>query len=461
MPRILVRSHKNPFTVADAEATRERNLIGSNTGNLVFSQAVFRLLSTPDNRLKTSGVASQKPSRINAYDHVVIPLANAFRPKYVETLQALTHVIEQVKVPVTVVGVGAQADLEGEQSGADWVDPVTKRFVAAVLDHSPSIGVRGEFTRDYLRGLGFGDEHVKVIGCPSMFMYGPDLRIEKKVEALTPDSPIALNISPYVHAMGPISLDHAARYPNLVYMGQNVQTLSLMLDGTYPGRHARMAKVGAPVSLNHPLIRENRVRFFLDPKTWFDHLAQYDFAFGTRIHGNIASLLAGTPAVLLAHDSRTLELADYHQIPHRVISELPDRPDAATLYAEADWSKLNEGHAARWEEFSAFLHEHGLTHVYDEGQDASQFDERLAATEFPPPVETLMGLPPEELYAMKHALIAQRQELHAAYAEAAAARKARHHHRAPAPPPTLRRRLKKRLRHLLRGAARQKPAGSK
>ena len=50
MPRILVRSHKNPFTVADAETTRASNLIGSNTGNLVFSQAVFRLLSTPDNR---------------------------------------------------------------------------------------------------------------------------------------------------------------------------------------------------------------------------------------------------------------------------------------------------------------------------------------------------------------------------------------------------------------------------
>ena len=39
MARILIRSHKNPFTVADAETTLERNLIGSNTGNLVFSQA--------------------------------------------------------------------------------------------------------------------------------------------------------------------------------------------------------------------------------------------------------------------------------------------------------------------------------------------------------------------------------------------------------------------------------------
>ncbi len=120
MPRILVRSHKNPFTVADAETTRASNLIGSNTGNLVFSQAAFRLLSTPDTELSTSGVC-QRPSRreINdRFDHVVIPLANAFRPRYVNTLKALTARHRKVKVPVTVVGVGAQADLEGEQDAA-------------------------------------------------------------------------------------------------------------------------------------------------------------------------------------------------------------------------------------------------------------------------------------------------------------------------------------------------------
>ena len=109
-------------------------------------------------------------------------------------------------------------------------------------------------------------------------------------------------------------------------MGQNMQTLALMLDGKLPGQNTPgWPSTGVPVSSKHPLIRENRVRFFLDPKTWFDHLAQYDFSFGTRIHGNIAALLAGTPAVLLAHDSRTLELADYHQIPHRVIDQLPER----------------------------------------------------------------------------------------------------------------------------------------
>jgi hypothetical protein len=234
-------------------------------------------------------------------------------------------------------------------------------------------------------------------------MYGPNLKVERKAESLSQDSAIAFNVSPYVPQMGPISLYAAEHLPNLVYMAQNIQTLELMLYGSYPKgkKMTAMAASGAPITLDHPLSRSDRVRFFLDPKTWFDHLAEYDFSFGTRIHGNIAALLGGTPALLLAHDSRTLELAEYHEIPHRTITSIEEDADAISLYAESDWNRLNKAHPDRWDSFAAFLEDHRLTHVYEEGQDASAFDERLAATEFPPPVRTLMGFSPEELYEMR------------------------------------------------------------
>ena len=54
---------------------------------------------------------------------------------------------------------------------------------------------------------------------------------------------------------------------------------------------------------------------FLDPWTWMDYLAGFDFAFGTRIHGTITALVSGTPGYLFAHDSRTLELARYFDDP--------------------------------------------------------------------------------------------------------------------------------------------------
>ena len=44
--------------------------------------------------------------------------------------------------------------------------------------------------------------------------------------------------------------------------------------------------------------------------------------------------------------------------------------------------RLNKAHPDRWDTFAAFLEEHRLTHVYDEGQHTSAFDDRLAATEF-------------------------------------------------------------------------------
>jgi hypothetical protein len=436
MPQILIRAHKDPFTVVDADTTYRRNLIGNNAGNLVFSQAVYRLLSTPDAALETSGLAGSQRRVINSrFDHVVIPLANAFRLSYIERLDALSSLIEQLTIPVSLLGVGSQASLDGTYRPADRVKPAATRFVRAVLNRSPSIGVRGEQTRDYLKSLGFGDEHVKVIGCPSMFMYGPDLHVEKKVESLTLDSPIALNVSPYVTEMGPISLYAAEHFPRLVYMAQNIQTLELMLYGTYPESKSKAAMVASdvPITLEHPLIRSDRVRFFLDPQTWFEHLAHYDFSFGTRIHGNIAALLAGTPALLFAHDSRTLELAEYHEIPHRTITSIEDDADPISLYAECDWNALNKAHPDRWDTFASFLKEHRLTHVYEEGQDASAFEDRIAATEFPPPVRTLMGFPPEELYEMRRTVTDLGRELHVASNDingAARARSRKLHHRA-------------------------------
>lgn len=411
MPRIVVRAHKHPFAVVDAETTYLRNLIGNNTGNLVFSQAVHRLLSTAENELASSTLLTESAGALNAeVDHVVIPLANAFRPDFVSRLDAISTLVEGLRVPVTVVGVGAQASLAGQQKSTDTVTAATRRFVRAVLERSPSIGVRGEFTRDYLRSLGFGDEHVEVIGCPSMFMWGPELAVERKVDALTPSSPIAFNVSPYVGRMGPLSRHCAERYPNLVYMGQNIQTLELLLYGTYPTGKSTMAAGGAPVTLEHPLIRQGRTRFFLDPQTWIDHLTGYDFSFGTRIHGNIAALLAGTPALLLAHDARTLELAEYHEIPHRLITDIDATSDPVELYAETSWERLTRGHPARWDRFSAFLAEHRLAHVYTAGQDPNAFDRELAALDFPPPVEPLVEAP-LALYELRRNLRDVREEL--------------------------------------------------
>ena len=377
--RILLRAHQNPFDSHSALETLLRNRIGDNVGNLLFSHAGYRLLSTPSTQIDTSRVFHLPAEEVNEkYDAVVLPLANAFRKAFLPELERLTQLIEGLTVPVTVLGVNAQIrPSTGEPVG--HIGEQVSRFVRAVLRTSPRVGVRGEQTAAYLRRLGFGDQDVETIGCPSMFLYGPDLPTLRHSE-FSRHSPVSLNISPYVPGVEELVAHHGRGYPHLAYTAQDIGTLWLLLAGEYESE--LKPQDGAPVHLHHPLVHSGRTRFPLNVPTWLDHLASFDFSFGTRIHGNIAAVLAGTPAVVLTHDSRTAELADYHQLPHRPLAASQEW-DAERLYAEADFSTTAAAHPERWSRMASFLAEQGLEHRYQDGVAEDDFDARIAQVSFP------------------------------------------------------------------------------
>jgi len=389
--RILLRSPKDPFEIVPPTTTFGRNLIGMNSGNLLFLQAVWKILGAdgvdlaPD-RFKTDPRAADEINE--RYDAYVIPLANAFRLSYESTLVEMTKLIKRLRIPVVILGVGAQSNLKYEFGNLKRIEPAVRAFVSAVLDHGPGIGVRGELTQSYLHGLGFRD--VEVIGCPSMFMNGEDLRVEKPLAHLGTDARVSMSITPTVKAMGSIVTSHVQRYPNLTYVAQDLETLGKLLWGE--SSRTRNLADPIPIHLSHQLFRENHVRFYVEPWPWIADMGKQDFAFGTRIHGNIAAILGGTPAFVFAHDSRTLELVRYFGIPHRRMWEVPPDIDAADLYDEADYGELNRGHAARFATFRAYLGLHGLTDAFADGQAARAFDERVARTAFPPAVDMTSGM---------------------------------------------------------------------
>lgn len=387
MKQILIRSGKSPFRVATPTEFIQQDLIGTNTGNLIFSDSAHKLLTTPDTEVTSNGIrtdhSAERAAEINErYDAFVVPLANAFRPSFQASLDRLSTLIEQLRIPVIVFGVGAQApdDYDTEQLGP--LAASVKRFARAVLDRSASIGVRGELTASYLRDLGFHD--VDIIGCPSMFLYG-DTFPEIRAAELTSSSRIALNLSPDAIPVGDISgiARHAwERYPDLTYYAQNLVDAELLLWGDTTPESGYDDPF--PLQLSHALLRENKVRMPLDPATWIDELRGYDFAFGTRIHGNVAALLAGTPSVVLTHDSRTLELCRYFDIPHRPLTELSGDTDPRDLYEGADFSAMIKGHGERFERMVAFLDHNGLRNTYTHGDGGAAFDARLAALDLPP-----------------------------------------------------------------------------
>jgi hypothetical protein len=93
----------------------------------------------------------------------------------------------------------------------------------------------------------------------------------------------------------------------------------------------------------------------------------------------------------LAHDSRTRELAEFHRIPYRRIAGLAPTVDAARLYDELDLEPMHRGHRAGFENYLRFLETNGLPHVWEPGESAAQFDDRIAAARFPAAVRAPQG----------------------------------------------------------------------
>ena len=150
MPQILIRAHKNPFAVADADTVpaeshrQQHRQPGLQPGGLPVAVDIRH--RPGDVRL-----ARSHPSVINSrFDHVVIPLANAFGPATLTPGRA-QQPDRATERPRYRVGRRFTGFTGWRVQGCRSSQPATTRFVRAVLNRSPSIGVRGEQTRDYLK----------------------------------------------------------------------------------------------------------------------------------------------------------------------------------------------------------------------------------------------------------------------------------------------------------------------
>jgi hypothetical protein len=265
--RILLRAPKDTFDARPPREVLQRNLILGNTGNLLFLGAAQKLLSAPGVAIEPdrARVGVRDAGMINErFDHYVMPLANAFRPFYESSLLQHAALLSRLRIPVTVLGVAAQGSVAGDFARLRPMERAVRAFLRAVLDRGPSIGVRGELTADYVRGLGFRD--VEVIGCPSMFAGGPALPAPRVVD-LTAEARVAITISPYTRAMAPIVRVNLARYPKLEYIAQDLESVELLLWGV-PWKGGRPDDP-LPVHPRHPLIEGGRMRLSSRARRWW------------------------------------------------------------------------------------------------------------------------------------------------------------------------------------------------
>jgi hypothetical protein len=137
------------------------NSFGKNTGNLMFTEAMYRLIDADVVHLGFSF----DPDVVNrTLDRVVIPAANWLSAG--ASWDWLVERIEKITVPVTLIGIGLQAETRDLDKVV--VSDSAIRLVRLLSERSEAISVRGDFTRAWLASIGIGN--AVTTGCPSIYM---------------------------------------------------------------------------------------------------------------------------------------------------------------------------------------------------------------------------------------------------------------------------------------------------
>lgn len=366
MKRILIRSGMNPLVQNSINDVVCKDWVGTNIGNMLFPYSIIRGIMKDGDVIDNYSIINEKDYvKINAqYDMFVIPLANAFREDFIVHLNKLTNLVKRLTIPCVVVGVGLQTSYEPNLKNGFRFDADVKAFMNAVLEKSTSVGVRGEITQKYLMNLGFTQNQVKVIGCPSMYCWGATLPIKMRVP-LSYDSHIGIgynpNYTPYHDWIAEVKKD----YSNYHIIVQGIKEMRLL----YAGDEIVLNNIGD----NPNYIRNiqfddfinNRLRSFTSVSSWLAFNKEVDLTITTRIHGAIASILSGTQTMLFCSDSRTRELAEYHNIVHYHNKGINGDMDLRLLYEKSDFSCVQEGHIERYKVYQAFMRENGID-VYNQ-----------------------------------------------------------------------------------------------
>lgn len=244
--------------------------------------------------------------------------------------------LERLDVPLVVLGLGVQAprwwnprDHTLPQEAINLMKFLGERCVA--------ISVRGEFTASILRDYA-GVRNTIVTGCPSFFQ--------------RPEAFAELRNALQIRRRGKtaFSVTNLWRSEELDLLSRAAGCGHEWIDVRHPmpgTDEAFLDNVGAPINATW--------RGFVDARSWQFYLrSEYTFGYGTRLHANMALLLAGIPALWVVHDSRTVEAVNALHLPSVTIQEALDA-DPEELHKLAQYDNMFEFIDRLFSNFNDFL----------------------------------------------------------------------------------------------------------
>ncbi len=314
-------------------------LVG-NSGNMIHRMAMVQTLDF--DRATSSSVHLIKLARevgipraaeiVNEnFDAAMLTFSNIVNPSAEEG--ELADILEHISIPLYAVGIGIQDAFEAKLSN---LHPTVAKLLKVLDKKAKLFGVRGDSTKEWLNKAGL--KSPVAIGCPSMYVY------PRNVYALKPPKRLS-NIMTAGH-MGAVDLrpegNQRARklIDGFTQKSEKAPNISYVFQGEVRNyaniKSNRFVFNEATSTLHRPTINKeiervsgmtspfNRFYSFNDVGSWRQACLRHDVFVGDRIHGAVAAMQAGIPALVIYDDVRVQELAGYHGIPRCSLDEFAE-----------------------------------------------------------------------------------------------------------------------------------------
>ncbi|PKA82139.1 polysaccharide pyruvyl transferase [Ulvibacter sp. MAR_2010_11] len=276
------------------------------------------------------------------YDLCVIAFATHITER--RDVSRYADFIKALRIKTVAFSLGIQ-DYSASSYAVSTIHPSLRELLDYVIASSGQIGVRGPHTASVLIKAGYRPENIIRFGCPTIFSpLNRNLKIQKKEDFKKP-------MIVFHRTMAELNKELLGGAPLL---GQDFLDELVFREDVNEDHNLKkieLKKYEAHKNGAYTLrkIKENGI-FVREYNDWLEEIKKSDFVLGARLHGCLAAISLGIPAVMIARDIRVQEIAEFYKIPC-IKYENVGNLTIKEIYKDADFTAFNELYPHRYDNF--------------------------------------------------------------------------------------------------------------